>query len=304
MGKQPPYTFCLHPAEEWPRWALPSHYPAIVSVHRSSASVAPHYHDFVEIVLIFRGSCRHTYLGVEMVLGPGDVFVVLPDEPHCFDMAGDMEIYNCLFFPSALGGDWPALADLGGLFHLLLVEPIFRPEATRPEVLHLDPSQREAARQVLERLRGEQAKQAPGTALLIKALLLEFLVLVGRSSPQAPTSVGEAASSSRRQDMLRQALEHIECDYSEDLRVEALASLVHLSPDHFRRTFRRLTGLSPLEYINQIRMRRAVQLLTETSLPVTEVASQVGIADPSHFSRVFRQYSGLSPREFRRERDV
>ena len=287
----PAYRSSPAPDPELPVW---------VSTYTGSDAVPPHQHVFVEVANLTRGRCRHLHLGTERTLGPGDAFVVLPDETHAYHIPAEVEIRNCKFLPEALGGDWPTLSRLGGLFYLLMVEPVFRGESTAPQVLHLDPEAREDAVAILEKLRQEQTRSWPDTPLLLKAYLVEYLVFLSRACSRQPVPHSEAVVRVHRQDMVRGALEYIEEHYTEDLRVGDLAAQVHLSPDHLRRVFRRLTGLSPLEYINQLRIRRATELLATTVLSVTEVGMEVGIADPSYFTRLFRQHVGQSPSAYRR----
>src|SRR3712207_8402351 len=74
-----------------------------------------------------------------------------------------------------------------------------------------------------------------------------------------------------------------------------------LSPFHFARLFKKLTGATPHAYLAALRAARARALLAETDLPVTEVGARVGYMSSSHFARAFRQATGLSPRAYRQE---
>ena len=85
-------------------------------------------------------------------------------------------------------------------------------------------------------------------------------------------------------------------------RVRDLAALVDLSPSRFSHLFRQATGVSPVRYLQALRMERAGQLLARTSLPVTEVMRLVGCPDPSHFARNFRKHFGEGPSEYRLNR--
>ena len=108
------------------------------------------------------------------------------------------------------------------------------------------------------------------------------------------------ATSDRR---ILQAIDVMEQRLPERLTVAALSALVNLSPSRFAHLFRRATGVSPVRYLHDLRMRHAQQLLLETSLPVREVMRQVGWSDPSHFSKAFRRRFGVGPRRYRDECD-
>jgi AraC-like DNA-binding protein len=64
--------------------------------------------------------------------------------------------------------------------------------------------------------------------------------------------------------------------------------------------FKRSTGLAPHQYLGNIRLERAKQMLADGRAPIIEIAYEVGYANPSQFSAFFRKRTGLSPSEFRR----
>lgn len=82
-------------------------------------------------------------------------------------------------------------------------------------------------------------------------------------------------------------------------KVSALAREAALSPDHYGRVFRRITGESPRELIQKARLERACQLLRETPLSITEIAEQAGYADVFQFSRIFKQQMQVPPSRWR-----
>ena len=88
-------------------------------------------------------------------------------------------------------------------------------------------------------------------------------------------------------------------DRTPKLPLEEIASAAYLSPFHFARLFKKLTGATPHSYLAALRAARAQTLLSETDLSVTEIGARVGYASSSHFSKAFRQATGLSPRAFR-----
>ncbi|MFC0215820.1 helix-turn-helix domain-containing protein [Paenibacillus chartarius] len=90
--------------------------------------------------------------------------------------------------------------------------------------------------------------------------------------------------------------------YAEKLSRETLADRAKLTPNAFCRSFKRTTGHSPTDYLNQIRIHHAKAQLSP-ALPVKEVAAAVGFSSEYYFSRIFKKYVGLSPTHFiKRER--
>ncbi|HKS29567.1 MAG TPA: helix-turn-helix domain-containing protein [Pyrinomonadaceae bacterium] len=98
---------------------------------------------------------------------------------------------------------------------------------------------------------------------------------------------------------IRRAVEMMHAHMDRELPIEELASAAYLSPFHFARLFKKLTGASPHAYLASLRVQRAQQLLAETDLSISELSARVGYSSPSHFSKAFRQSTGLTPRAFR-----
>jgi len=98
------------------------------------------------------------------------------------------------------------------------------------------------------------------------------------------------------------ALDIICREYSDAIDLDRLARECHLSPSQFRRTFRKLLGRSPLQFILNVRLQAAGDLLTASSLSVTQIARQCGFNEPNYFTRQFRQHIGVSPSEYRKHR--
>jgi AraC family transcriptional regulator len=96
------------------------------------------------------------------------------------------------------------------------------------------------------------------------------------------------------------AVRTIDDDPHEQLTLETLAHEAGLSPYHFLRTFERLTGVTPHQYVLRARLRKAAMRLAGGSERITDVAFDCGFGDVSNFNRAFRGEFGVSPRVFRR----
>lgn len=88
-------------------------------------------------------------------------------------------------------------------------------------------------------------------------------------------------------------------DSAQPLDVPALASVIHLSPAHFSRSFRAAFGETPHRYLQRRRVERAMVLLRSTDRPVTEIAFEVGFASLGTFSRTFSAIMGETPTQHR-----
>jgi AraC family transcriptional regulator len=94
---------------------------------------------------------------------------------------------------------------------------------------------------------------------------------------------------------LRRVAQYVQDNLHRDLRLADLSGLVHMSPYHFARLFKRSTGVSPHRFLVQRRIEQARALLAAQTLPIAEIARSVGFRTPSHFATIFRRISGITP---------
>ena len=105
----------------------------------------------------------------------------------------------------------------------------------------------------------------------------------------------------RKNEKLRELIEFIQLHYDEPLSMEQLAEKMGYSKTHFMTVFKQHTGTSCLEFIIQVRLRAATELLTNSLLPVVEIANHVGFNNQSNFNRQFKQYYHITPSQYRKQ---
>jgi two-component system response regulator YesN len=100
--------------------------------------------------------------------------------------------------------------------------------------------------------------------------------------------------------MIHQAQDYIDHHYPDpDLSLNQVAAHVNLSPSHFSTVFSQETDKTFKEYLTELRIKKAKELLRTTTLKSFEISSQIGYNDPHYFSSVFKKNTGLSPKNFR-----
>lgn len=98
-----------------------------------------------------------------------------------------------------------------------------------------------------------------------------------------------------------QAENYIRENYAKPLTLSELGEAVHGSPYHLHRVFKKIKGITPLAYLQQIRMEKAKECLIETDLSVKEIAHLIGITNPTRFTTLFKEKNQQTPRQFRKE---
>ena len=154
---------------------------------------------------------------------------------------------------------------------------------------------------LLKEFVGELAGERPGKEIVMRALVEQVLVHILRnySTPRLSEDL-ELSRVGLIDRRIRRSVELMHTQLDQDLSLKALAAASYLSPFHFARLFKKLTGATPHNYLAGVRATRAQLLLAETDLSVTEIGARVGYLSGSHFSKAFRLATGATPREFRR----
>src|SRR5881392_4258097 len=105
----------------------------------------------------------------------------------------------------------------------------------------------------------------------------------------------------RRRALFEEAVEIIEREYATDLELDAVARRLATSRRQLRRAFAEAGPTSFRTHLAEVRMRRALEMLREGSMPVREVAGRVGYRQAAQFAKTFRRHHGRPPSSFRRE---
>lgn len=98
------------------------------------------------------------------------------------------------------------------------------------------------------------------------------------------------------------SLAHIHRFFSEDIDMDSLARMEHMSCTAFRSAFKKHTGVSPNEYLITQRISAACQLLARTDKSVSAIAAEVGYGDQYYFSRIFKKKVGMPPLRYRKKK--
>ena len=256
--------------------------PIQLSVDRADKSCevfSGHWHEQLELHYIVQG-------GGDFRLGQQSIHV----------SEGDLLISNRNEFHSGYSTQIPYMSnviifDMGDLSQELAKKNyVFQPVIRGDGVIH----------DLIQRIFAEAKGQESGYKQLCKALVTELFVYLCRN--YVAEMMPERDSAKRKKDLerLSAVLGYIEANYNQRITVEQLADMVCLSEDRFGHLFREGVGQPPLQYINAMRLRKALNMLKTNQYTVTEVADAVGFRDYNHFGRLFRKQYGCTPNEIKR----
>jgi AraC family transcriptional regulator len=115
----------------------------------------------------------------------------------------------------------------------------------------------------------------------------------------ATGGVADGTSSDLPACRLRRVTQYIQENLQRQLRLAELSALVHMSPYHFARLFKRSTGVPPHKFLVRRRIDEARALLEARTVPIAEISRLVGFRTPSHFTTTFRRITGTTPGAYR-----
>lgn len=98
---------------------------------------------------------------------------------------------------------------------------------------------------------------------------------------------------------LKQVIEYIHIHYPESIALQTLSEICFMSPNYFCHYFKQEIGKTPIGFINEYRIEKACEMLSESEAPISNIALSVGFDNFSYFIRKFREYKGVAPNKYR-----
>ncbi len=108
-----------------------------------------------------------------------------------------------------------------------------------------------------------------------------------------------SSNSDPRADAVSKAKEYIDSHYNQDLSLEGISRQTDISPYYFSKLFKNQTGVTFIDYLTNLRIEKAKELLADPSSTMKTICSEVGYSDPNYFSRIFKKVTGMTPTEYK-----
>lgn len=210
-------------------------------------------------------------------------------------------MYNCQFYPNKITDWWDG--QFGGMLNGL-TEPktgstISPADLNKQHIIHLSVPDAERVQMMLDCIRYEQTEQDFAFKQVKQDYLNLILIIIARAQQRQFAKIPER--DTLRPEIIASAQQFIEDNLRESIDFANYASSQNISIGYFRSLFKSATGLPPVEYLNRLRIVRAIEYLKDNRLSISDVSAEVGIYDANYFSRIFRKVIGYSPREFRNQ---
>jgi AraC-like DNA-binding protein len=177
------------------------------------------------------------------------------------------------------------------------IGPLIRKEYAIPSIIKADVGWKKEFLTHLATLINLSLSKPFAYELLVKAHLLTMVALL-MSNSQPNSAIPPKTAHKDQIERIKATLEYIHSNYYKKITIAELAARQNICAAHFCRLFKQMVNRTPIDYINNYRIRKAAQLLEEGDQKITFIAMEVGFENPSYFINVFKHYLKVTPSQY------
>lgn len=269
----------------------------IYRIQSSTVAHNTHYHNYFQVCFVTRGELTHGQENSEVILGPGDAFIIPPGFSHSIRFHNVYsQMYSLSFDERLLRNNPTQSAALQFLSDLQSSnnEPI------RLRVV-LDKQQRSMLQRLMDCLMYQQQTDCPAELSAAPSLVESILFLLAQGYYSQDQNADRLDRLQVYTGTLAQCIEYIDTHYKQNISLTDISHLFGMSRSTFCAVFPQYTGLSLRNYIAQKRILEAQILLrAHPEMPLNQIAAEIGYEEMSTFYRNFLRFAGISPSEYRK----
>lgn len=258
-------------------------------------SMEPNRHENYETVYMKKGYAVFEIAGKSVSLGPNDMVIIKPMQYHKFIVKseGGCEFIVLNFkFENRINGEYSEVPMEDFLNFVSGHEA--------GPYIKLKVSQKNEIIVLLNRILKERKSIEPGSEFLNYLLVMELFVLLSRALKMEWEN-NIKSKSPKLKELINISVKYIHNNFERDISLGDIAKFVFLSPSYFTRAFKEETGMSPINYLLKVRIDRAKELLTDTSMKISEIALSVGFSNQQRFNEMFKKHSHMTPLQYRKK---
>lgn len=253
-----------------------------------------HWHEEVQLTMILEGEFTCQVETNEMHLAKGDIAFINSGLMHqirpCKLAQG--KLYSFIWRGELIGG------SRSGDIYQQCVVPVINGNLPCIKWDGKSPAHGKIASSLEEIVRLYMEKE-PAYQLRISVLLSDLWLGIFEQIPEGNPAV--SASLERDKQRVKAAIQYMQENYQQQLRLEEIAEAAYISRSELCRSFQRTINMTPLEFLMQYRIRQSTVLLKNRDLRILDIAEMTGFCSPSHFGNYFHRYMGCTPREYRNQ---
>lgn len=248
-----------------------------------------HLHPMYEIYYLQSGT-RKIFLDDSIyILDRGDMVFIPMNTIHKTSYVND-KVHERI----AIIFDDKAVPDIKSSTSQISFKKIFSSEP----VIHIASIHRDYIEGLLNRMLSEYEQSDDYSDINIKNCLQELIIFLIRYKHHKNSE--HIQNIDMTDTLMQKAARYIRTNYMEDLSLEAVAAHVNISPTYFSKKFKSSTGFGYKEYLINVRIQEASNMLLETNEPINEIALKCGFNDSDYFGNAFKRTKGISPLKYRK----
>lgn len=266
-------------------------------IFRKQGNVKMHSHDCFELAYIVEGSTTHTLDGKTQTVHEGAYYIIDHGTLHNYTNAENIQIVNCLFLAEIIDATLTNCCSFDELMRVCMIR-YYKQYLGLTPVNRIFYDEDGTILKLLREMGTEYDKRKIGYQEVFRGKLLEILILTMRKVVEQYGDVPiEKITDSA---IIREAVHYFEANYQDKALLSNFCDKYHYNLQYMSRRFKKETGLTALEYIQKIRIKKSCALLVGSSLTIREIAHQTGYDDIKFFNRIFRKMVGMTPSEYRK----